>query len=147
MTRTQTALAMMMMTPVLIWVSPATCHQASATTLSHACVRISVLGLVAGIPEEEELICLAHQRRLRVAAAALLCLLPGDRADKRHPEFDWEEHVSRLTEDEFKARYRLSVQSFDKLLDIVRPELEVKNSKQAFFSRSGKPIPVEAYAR
>ena len=56
------------------------------------------------------------------------------------PEFSWQTHVGRLTEVEFKQRYRLCPLSFDKLLGILEPGLSVQNEKQHLNSRSGQPI-------
>ena len=57
--------------------------------------------------------------------------------------FSWAEHVLRLNEKEFKQRYRLNHESFYKLCDILRPDLEVKDPKQAKKSRFGTVVPVE----
>ena len=62
---------------------------------------------------------------------------------KRTPEFSWEQHIDRMTEPEFKLRYRVGSDSFYKLLDKLRPSLEV-DPIQAFKSRAGKPIAIEA---
>ena len=57
--------------------------------------------------------------------------------------FSWTEHVLRLNEKEFKQRCRLNYASFYKLCDILRPDLEVKDAKQAKKSRFGTVVPVE----
>ena len=56
------------------------------------------------------------------------------------PDFSWDEHVQRLSEAQFKLRYRLSFLSFNKLLAILAPSLAVNNEKQACNCRSGKPV-------
>ena len=56
------------------------------------------------------------------------------------PDFSWDEHVQRLSEAQFKLRYRLSFHSFNKLLAILAPSLAVTNEKQACNCRSGKPV-------
>ena len=66
----------------------------------------------------------------------------GKKRRDRAP-FSWEEHVARLNEQEFKQRYRLNHESFYKLCDILRPDLEVKDAKQAKKSRFGTVVPVE----
>ena len=47
------------------------------------------------------------------------------------PEFSWATHIERLTCAEFKQRYRLDQDSFDKLLRILSPSLNMQNAKQA----------------
>ena len=86
----------------------------------------------------------AHQRRLIAAALAFFCTDGADGGWKRRfPDFSWETHVHRMYDHEFKLRYRVSPESFYKLLDILKPELDVTNHQQAFFSRSGKVIQLE----
>lgn len=91
------------------------------------------------------LLSAAHQRRLIVAAVVLF--QSGDWGGgwkKRLPAVSWVDHVARLNEAEFKQRYRLSSDSFYKLRDILRPELDVSHKQNAFNTRSGKPIELEA---
>jgi hypothetical protein len=115
---------------------------ASACLLPQSLPRIVYL-VLAGAREEEVLLGAAHQRRLR-AALALLLSDDGTGGGWTHrlPDFSWEDHVRNMYEEEFKLRYRVSSFSFYKLLGIIEPELEVSNHKQAYFSRSGKPIQV-----
>ena len=85
----------------------------------------------------------AHQRRLVLAAASLFLLSAPFRFEKRVPDFSWEDHIQRLTEAEFKLRYRVSSDSFYKLLNILKPELDVASARHAFSSRKGKPIQLQ----
>ena len=86
----------------------------------------------------------AHQRRLIAAALAFFCTDGADGGCKRRfPDFSWETHVHRMYDHEFKLRYRVSPESFYKLLDILKPELDVTNHQQGFFSHSGKVIQLE----
>ena len=85
----------------------------------------------------------AHQHRLTIAVAAVLGMNCNGGWNKRVPDFSWEQHVDRMYEDEFKLRYRVSSDSFYKLLDIVQPELNVSDLKQELCSRSGKPIQLQ----
>ena len=96
-----------------------------------------------GRTEEEVLLSAAHRRRLMVAAAAFLSMNSNGGWTQRVPDFSWRDHVDGMYEDEFKLRYRLSSDSFYKLLDIIRPELEVTDRQQQLRSRSGNPIQVE----
>ena len=48
--------------------------------------------------------------------------------------------MQRLSEAQFKLRYRLSFHSFNKLLAILAPSLAVTNEKLACNCRSGKPV-------
>ena len=45
------------------------------------------------------------------------------RGDK--PPFSWELHVRRLNEEEFRRRYRMDFDSFNVLLERLRPHLEL----------------------
>ena len=75
-----------------------------------------------GSQEEEIVLAAAHQQRLSAAAAILLLSQEGESFEKRIPPFSWAEHVARLTEGEFKLRYRVTADSFYKLLEILRPD-------------------------
>ena len=87
----------------------------------------------------------AHRRRLIAAAAHLLTgECSGGGWKQRFPEFSWQDHVENMYENEFKLRYRVSSDSFYKLLNILKPELEVTSHKHAWWTRSGKPIQLEA---
>ena len=77
----------------------------------------------------------AHQRRLVLAAASLFLHSAPFRFEKRVPDFSWEDHIHRLTEAEFKLRYRESSDSSYKLLNILQPELDVASARHAFSSR------------
>ena len=44
-------------------------------------------------------------------------------ACRKPPKFSWEAHIAQLSDAEFKQRYRLAPQSFDKLLSILEPDL------------------------
>ena len=57
---------------------------------------------------------------------------------KRVPEFCWATHVDRLTEAEFKLRYRVGSQAFYELLKTLRPELEV-HPVMSSRTRAGTP--------
>ena len=88
------------------------------------------------------LLSIAHRRRLVAAAAALLT---GDRTGTAHRKpigFRWAKHVDRLSEPEFKLRYRLSSDSFYNLRDLLQPEMQV-SERHAAFARSGSPIEPE----
>ena len=86
----------------------------------------------SGHREEDVALAAAHQRRLTSAAAALMISQGVNGGwEQRLPEFSWEEHVRGMYEDEFKLRYRLSWDSFHKLLDIIRPELDVGKAQAA----------------
>ena len=105
-----------------------------------------LVAVVAGLSQEEYICVGAHANRLRAAAALLF---QGDLVDKRGPHreacaFCWDTHTARLSEAEFKQRYRLSPESFDKLLTILEPKLAVESDRQASNARSGKPIVLQA---
>ena len=60
----------------------------------------------------------------------------GPQGKKRRPKhhFTWHEHVLRLTEAEFKLRYRLDFDSFMQLVTSIRPAICVSNEKQAKYA-------------
>ena len=66
-----------------------------------------------GSQEEEIVLAAAHQQRLLVVVVALLSQ-EGETWKCRIPDFSWAEHVARLTEGEFKLRYRVTADSFYK---------------------------------
>ena len=91
-----------------------------------------------GTEEEQIALCAAHQQRL---AAAVVLLLqdsgPAAVGPNQQPlGFDWEQHISRMSEADFKLRYRLSFDSFNKLLEQLQPKLDVANVRQAVNCRS-----------
>lgn len=128
----------MMSVPVLVCRCRQTALPAFWTSCSHC--------LLAGAGVREKEVSLSGTHRARVAAAAFV-LLQGNQGSggwhKRSPEFCWATHVDRMTEAEFKLRYRVGSDAFYELLDLIRPELET-NAVMAAVSRSGKPIPIQA---
>ena len=80
----------------------------------------------------------------RWVAATGLCIGggqgPSGRKRRELAHFSWEEHLLRLTEAEFKLRYRLNFDSFMDLLHILRADLVVSNEKQARFAKWGQLV-------
>ena len=71
---------------------------------------------------------IARRRRVVVVAATLLLRKGGQQgpqAAKRKDKspFIWSDHVDRLTEAEFKLRYRLSAEAFYELLGKIENDL------------------------
>jgi hypothetical protein len=76
------------------------------------------------------------ERRRRAAVAAWFLLQAHQQSGPQGPKrrktpFCWEEHEACLTEQEFKARYRLTKESFAKLLSLIRPALDLPSSEMA----------------
>ena len=96
-----------------------------------------------------ELVCAALARRRRAAAiAASGSAVSGQGPQGSKPEphwagFVWEDHVGRLTESEFKLRYRLAVDAFYDLADILREDLSVLDEAKARATKWGQLIAVE----
>ena len=69
----------------------------------------------------------------------------GPQGKKRRPKhhFSWSEHVLRLTEAEFKLRYRLDFDSFMELVSWIRSAISVSNEKQAKFAKWGQLVAPE----
>ena len=116
--------------------------------LSVSCIlTVTWLCLFTVLTDHDVLAALAHsqQQRLMLAAFRLFQSRPGSYGPNcQQTEFCWEAHVRRLSEPDFKLRYRLSIDSFNTLLDILAPLLSVHDEKQALNSRSGEPICLQA---
>ena len=94
----------------------------------------------------------ARVRKLRIAAATrrrqiLAALLTrsggqGPQGAKYRTEspFSWNDHVKRLTESEFKLRYRLDFDAFQRLVEILRPDLSVQSEKLARRAKWGQLV-------
>ena len=59
-------------------------------------------------------------------------------------EFSWRDHVARLTDRDFKLRYRLTLSAFNELLGMLRPYLKVKDEEKARMAKWGYLISEEA---
>ena len=84
------------------------------------------------------------QKRRAAAAAAALSMRGGQgpqgKKEKVEP-FSWDKHVRRLTTKQFKRRYRLTWESFNKLLEKLNPDLDIVNYKQAKNGHWGWIVP------
>ena len=91
----------------------------------------------------------AVRRRQILATLELLDSGKGPQGRKRRElgTFSWEDHVARLTQRSFKLRYRLTHDSFMKLLDDedfgIRGDLTVTNEKMAKRAKWGQLIQPE----
>ena len=87
--------------------------------------------------EEEYKKTMKRQRLLLAATLTVMADLPegnlGPRGPKRRSRmfFVWSEHCAQFNEREFKERYRLTLESFNKLLELLRPLLQTVNSEMA----------------
>ena len=75
----------------------------------------------------------AHVRRSGAAMAAIAAAVDGKDCKKRKDPspFSWTDHLLRMTESEFKLRYRLNFDSFMKLLGILREDLAIIDSSRS----------------
>jgi hypothetical protein len=92
---------------------------------------------------------LALAIRRRQIAAALEDLASGGQGPQGQkcrddPVFSWESHMRRLSDAEFKLRYRLSRDGFKALLGLLRVDLEVENKVLAKRAKFGALVPPEA---
>ena len=100
--------------------------------------------------DEDDEFFARSQRKRKLLAAAMwrhrfvvsLQLMGGQgpRGKKKRPvqqTFCWRTHLMRLTATEFKARYRLDIDAFYDLLQIIKPCLEIKNEKMARLAKWG----------
>ena len=90
-------------------------------------------------------LAVAVQRRRAAAAIMLLMNGQGPQGRKRRPQspFSWEDHVARLTEPEFKQRYRLNWDSFQDLLRLIRDDISVEDEQKARHAKWGAIIKPE----
>jgi hypothetical protein len=85
---------------------------------------------------------IAVQRRRVITAAAALAAAekPPKKVCKKYKDpnpFSWEQHVRRLTEGEFRKRYRLDWDSFQELLRLLRPHLEFEEKSASVEGANG----------
>ena len=59
-------------------------------------------------------------------------------------EFSWSDHVARLSDRDFKLRYRLTLPAFNELLEMLSPHLKVQDENQARIAKWGELITEEA---
>jgi hypothetical protein len=86
--------------------------------------------------EDEEIVAIVlkrrRERRARAAAACAKRQKSGPQSPKRRllSNFSWEDHLHRLSPEDFKLRYRLDLASFEHLHSLIQADLETKNVKQ-----------------
>ena len=68
----------------------------------------------------------------------------GKKARREQIPFTWDAHLLLLTEEEFKRRYRLDFDSFNELLEKIRPALELSRKEELQSKRGNFGIVVSA---
>ena len=98
--------------------------------------RIKRRKLEAAIRRRRALIVLHRMRAQR---------RQGPQGPKRREKttFSWRDHLARLTEKDFRLRYRLDIDSFYKLLGIIRGDIETKDKRKAKNAKWGRVIGAE----
>ena len=83
-----------------------------------------------------------ESREMRILLAPLLCDDGQLRIPKwRHNRLNWNEHVQKLQhEGTFNRMYRMSLESFNKLVDLLREEITVDFAKSSNSTRGNEPI-------
>ena len=85
----------------------------------------------ASIRKRARLLSIAAAVRRRQVAAAMQLLGGGQGPQgkklRRRSRFSWTDHLLRLTESEFKLRYRLDFDAFSTLVRIIREDLKVSS--------------------
>lgn len=90
--------------------------------------------------DEEELVAIAIARARSANAAR------GGGQGPQGPKridpspFNWEHHLYMLSPADFKTHYRLSLEAFTDLVEMLRPMLEATDKKQAARTRRGEFI-------
>ena len=89
----------------------------------------------------------AGQRR-RAAASVCLMMLPdgrGPQGKKYRPKdsFSWGSHLRRLSYRQFQHRYRLDFASFRRLVELLRPDLELARPNNSRWNGRKAVVPLE----
>ena len=94
-----------------------------------------------------ELYCAALAHRRRMVAAAMVVMNSsgsGPQGPKPKPPwegFSWANHVARLSESDFKLRYRLTADAFHyKLLPLLRSRLAATDELRARYAKHGQLV-------
>ena len=132
-------------------------HTAKCGTMEDANARCDEWGSGDGDLAAEDSLrdaSLAAAAISRRRSACLGYLLPDLVPDGRGPQgkkarreqipFTWDAHLLLLTEEEFKRRYRLDFDSFNELLEMIRPALELSEKGELQAKRSNFGIVVSA---
>ena len=97
-----------------------------------------------------ELYCAALAHRRRMVAAAMVVMNSsgsGPQGPKPKPPwegFSWANHVARLSESDFKLRYRLTADAFHyKLLPLLRSRLAATDELRARYAKHGQLVEPE----
>jgi hypothetical protein len=87
--------------------------------------------------DEDDYVAAVVKRRRLAHAAALRRQKSGPRGKKRKPLsfFSWTDHLHRLSPRDFKARYRIDLESFRHLHALLKSRIETKNKEQGRRSR------------
>jgi len=97
---------------------------------------------IAGLPRG--VFCaMMRRRRLVVVRAALRARrqASGPRGPKRQRDrVDWQDYVDRTSPKEFRAAFRMTLESFNVLLDVIRPHISAKEPAKAS-GNSGVIVP------
>jgi len=72
-----------------------------------------------------------RRRQIRAALAGEAGQGPQGSKRRETSFFSWTDHLARMTERDFKLRYRLDYNGFRELLKLIRGDLEVTNEKMA----------------
>ena len=101
----------------------------------------------ASIRKRARLLSIAAAVRRRQVAAAMQLLGGGQgpqgKKRRRRSRFSWTDHLLRLTESEFKLRYRLDFDAFSTLVRIIREDLKVSSETLARNAKWGKLVWVQ----
>ena len=89
-------------------------------------------------------VLMATRRRRLAMAMHLVASGQGPQGSKRADKepFCWADHVARLSELEFKQRYRLTFDAFYEMLDSIKPALTV-DEKMAKVTKNGHVVEPE----
>eukprot|EP00965_Chrysotila_dentata_P175570 5796127-Pleurochrysis_carterae.AAC.1 len=82
----------------------------------------------------------AMQQRRRIAVLLHQQQRQPQQSHRKSAAFDWNQHMLRLTPDEFRARYRLDADAFYKLLQLVAADLEITDKVRACTKREGSAV-------
>ena len=128
------------------------CAPVPGLTCSISLHVLAGVACLADVRADEQILhaAVAHRRRATVAALHHFALGgsgqlgPQGSKVKFDTEFSWSDHVARLSDRDFKLRYRLTLPAFNELLEMLRSHLKVQDEDKARVAKRGELITEEA---
>jgi len=127
------------------------CAPVPGLTCSISLHVLAGVACLADVRADEHILHAAVAHRRRATVAALHHFASGSSGQgpqgskvKFDTEFSWSDHVARLSDRDFKLRYRLTLPAFNELLEMLRSHLKVQDEDKARVAKWGELITEEA---